>query len=284
MELSIFELLILFVAAVVAGAVDSVVGGGGLISVPILLLLGLPPLQALSTNKLQSVLGKVVALIRYARAGLFVSINFKQILLSYSIPCAVVAMFGAFCATRIETRILELLIPIALILASLSFALNAYRQRGHEKELLSLAKTKAKNDEKNDENYEPQSINNENTAKHKNLRILSNFIIYIIAYYDGLFGPGAGTFFLVTLTKLKGMGLRASIALSRLLNLSSNIGAIAVYAFAAGFVWQALPAMMLGQILGAGLGSFLALRISIFALWVVVCLITMTIAIVLLSR
>ena len=284
MELSVFELLILFVAAVVAGAVDSVVGGGGLVSVPVLLLLGLPPLQALSTNKLQSVLGKVVALIRYARAGLFVSINFKQFLLSYSIPCVVVAMLGAFCATRIETRILELLIPIALILASLSFAFNAYRQRGHEKELRALAKTKVKIDEKNDENSERQSINNEKTANRKNVVILSNLMIYIISYYDGLFGPGAGTFFLVTLTKLKGMGLRASIALSRLLNLSSNIGAIAIYAFAAGFAWQALPAMMLGQVLGAGLGSFFALRISILALWVVVCLITMTIAIVLLSR
>lgn len=272
MELSIFELFLLFVAAIVAGAVDSIVGGGGLISLPVLLLLGLPPLQALSTNKLQSGFGKVIALIRYARAGLFISINSKQILLSYGIPCLLASMLGAFFTTKIETRILELLIPIVLILASLSFALNAYRQRGYEKELNTIAKIKS------------GKINNKNTSKCKNSKIISNLVIYIISCYDGFFGPGAGTFFLVTLTKLKGMGLRASIALSRLLNLSSNIGAIVIFSFAVGFAWRALPVMILGQILGATLGSLFALRISIFALWVVVCLITMTIAIVLLSR
>ncbi len=272
MELSALDLVLLFVAAIGAGAVDSIVGGGGLISVPVLLLLGLPPLQALSTNKLQSVLGKIVAVIRYARAGLFASINYKQILLSYGIPCILVSALGAFCATKIETRILELLIPIALIAASLSFAVNAYRQRGYEKASKTVAASKREN------------INSKNIDKRRSIKILSNFVIYITSFYDGLFGPGAGTFFLVTLTNLKGMGLRASIALSRVLNFSSNIGAIAVFAFAAGFAWRALPAMMLGQVLGAWLGSFLALRISILALWIVVCLITMTIAITLLLR
>ncbi len=263
MDLFTLELGLLFLAAICAGAIDAVAGGGGLIGLPALLLYGVNPIQALATNKLQSTVGKVVATIRYARAGLYSSITLREMLVKYAIPCAIGGMLGAFCATKIDTRILELAIPIVLILTAISFALNAYRQK--------------------------ININKKSESKYKNksskkINIFSNFLFYIIAYYDGLFGPGAGTFYLVVLTDIKNVGLRVSIALVRILNMSSNIGAILIFALAAGFAWRAWIVMALGQIVGAGFGSLIALRVSIFALWLLVCGATLAIAIVLLLQ
>ena len=108
----VMEELLLFTAGVMAGTIDAAVGGGGLIGIPALLLYGVVPLEALSTNKLQSIVGKVVATWRYARAGLFKSISLRSVMRDYVVPCLVWGSVGAMCATLLDSAFLELWIPV----------------------------------------------------------------------------------------------------------------------------------------------------------------------------
>ena len=251
------EEFLLFVAGVVAGLIDSVVGGGGLIGIPALLLYGVVPLEALSTNKLQSVVGKVVATVRYARAGLFAKMSLRGITLRYIIPCVVWGSCGALCATLLDSAFLELWIPIILVVACGYFLWRAWRERGGGKE---------------------------KEGKVIGGRLLRHAMIHGVSFYDGIFGPGAGTFFLWILTGLQGMGLHVAVALTRVLNMSSNVGAIVIFSFTVGFAWRAWFLMVLGQILGAWMGSLLVLRVSAWGLWVGVSALTGGMAMVLLMR
>ena len=255
---------LLFIAGLVAGAIDAVVGGGGLIGIPALLLYGVVPLQALSTNKLQSIVGKVVATTRYFRAGLFEGVSFRVVMLRYVVPCLVWGSVGAVCATLLDSAFLELLIPIILLAACGYFLWRAWEERGQ-----NLKNKNKKIDDK--------SIN-------KKGKCWEYIVMRGVSFYDGIFGPGAGTFFLWVLTGMGGMGLRGAVALTRVLNMSSNLGALAIFSFTVGFAWRAWFVMVAGQILGAMLGSFLVLRISIFGLWVGVSVLTGGMAAVLLMR
>ena len=252
------EEFLLFVAGVVAGTIDAVVGGGGLIGIPALLLYGVVPLQALSTNKLQSIVGKVVATVRYIRAGLFEDISLRVVLVSYVLPCLVWGSVGALCATLLDSAVLELWIPVILLASCGYFLWRAWAERFGGK------KTEDKNVVEG--------------------RFLGYIMMRAVSFYDGIFGPGAGTFFLWVLTGIRGMGLRGAVALTRVLNMSSNFGALVIFSFTVGFAWRAWFVMVLGQILGALLGSFVVLRISIFWLWAGVSVLTGGMAAVLLMR
>ena len=252
------EELLLFVAGVVAGTIDAVVGGGGLIGIPALLLYGVVPLQALSTNKLQSIVGKVVATTRYVRAGLFEEISLRDVMVRYVLPCLVWGSVGALCATLLDSSVLELWIPVILLAACGYFLWRAWEER----------------------------FGNKKNMRKKSME--GKFWGYVmmrgVSFYDGIFGPGAGTFFLWVLTGIRGMRLRGAVALTRVLNMSSNLGALVIFSFAVGFAWRAWFVMVLGQILGALLGSFVVLRISVFWLWVGVSGLTGIMAAALLMR
>ena len=241
------EELLLFVAGVVAGTIDAMVGGGGLIGIPALLLYGVVPLQALSTNKLQSIVGKVVATTRYVRAGLFKELSLRVVMLSYVLPCLVWGSVGAICATLLDSAVLELWIPVILLAACGYFLWRAFLSRSGG-ERIREKKTEGKNIVKG--------------------RFWGYVVMRGVSFYDGIFGPGAGTFFLWVLTGIRRMELREAVALTRVLNMSSNLGALVIFSFAVGFAWRAWFVMVAGQILGALLGSFVVLRISVFWLWV----------------
>ncbi len=259
----VMEELLLFTAGVMAGTIDAAVGGGGLIGIPALLLYGVVPLEALSTNKLQSIVGKVVATWRYARAGLFKSISLRSVMRDYVVPCLVWGSVGAMCATLLDSAFLELWIPVILLAACGYFLWRAFSSSGGRERACNKK------------------------AEGKNI-VRNRFWGYIamrgVSFYDGIFGPGAGTFFLWVLTGIRGMGLRSAVALTRVLNMSSNLGALVIFSFTVGFAWRAWFVMVLGQILGALLGSFVVLRVSVFGLWVGVSVLTGAMAVVLLMR
>ena len=257
------EEFLLFVAGIVAGAIDAVVGGGGLIGIPALLLYGVVPLESLSTNKLQSIVGKVVAITRYFRAGLFGEFSLREMAMRYVLPCLIWGSVGALCATLLDSAVLELWIPVILLVACGYFLWRAWGERKRCEE-----------------------IENKKLAGGKSIesRFWGYMMLRGISFYDGIFGPGAGTFFLWILTGVRGMGLRGAVALTRVLNMSSNFGALVIFSFAVGFAWRAWFVIVSGQILGALLGSFVVLRISVFWLWVGVSGVTGIMAAVLLMR
>src|SRR5688572_64920 len=142
--------------AVLTGFIDAIAGGGGLIMMPALLFGGLSPLQALGTNKLQSMFGTGMALRNYARSGL---VEWRPNRLSVLLVFAG-AVAGAFVVQRIETRLLNLIIPVLLVAAAIYI-------------LLSPRMT-------------------DEAAHHRVTSAGYAPLGGAIGFYDGFFGPGTG--------------------------------------------------------------------------------------------
>ncbi|QTN31913.1 TSUP family transporter [Akkermansiaceae bacterium] len=217
--------LLLFLAGFCGGFIDSIAGGGGLITVPALLAAGLPPQIALGTNKLQSSFGTSMAALRYARAGLMDTPGLKH--------AACLAFFasmgGALAVTMLDKELLRLAVPWMLAAVAVYTALNRRFgiHPGHAK-------------------LPP---------------ILFAFVFGIsLGFYDGFFGPGTGSFWMVALVALLGLDLRAATGYTKATNLASNLGALAFFLAAGSIHLGAGGVMIAGQLLGARLGSGLVLK------------------------
>jgi uncharacterized membrane protein YfcA len=216
--------LALTIVAAVAGFVDAIAGGGGLIVIPALLFAGVPPLYALGTNKLQSVFGTTVALRNYWRSGL---VEWRPNRLTVVLVFAG-AVAGALVVQLIRTKLLDLIVPLLLIAAALYILLS------------------------------PRMTDED--AHH---RVSSNGYAPIgaaIGFYDGFFGPGAGTFYTTTLVALRGYGLTKATALTKLVNLTSASASLLLFALGGHLAWVLGLCMAAGAMAGGWIGSHSALR------------------------
>ncbi len=217
--------LTLFVVATVAGCIDAIAGGGGLLTIPALLWVGLPPLQALATNKLQASFGSFTATWNYTRQGLIKPSEHRlAITLTF-----IGAVSGAWMVQQIDSSFLAKLIPILMI----SFAL-----------------------------YFMFSPKLDDQERHQ--RISKNLFAAIagfgIGFYDGFFGPGTGTFFVIAFVTLLGYSLPRATGGTKLLNFTSNIASLILFAFSGHVLWLLGLGMGFGQIIGNYLGSKLAIK------------------------
>lgn len=210
--------------AVLTGFIDAIAGGGGLIMMPALLFSGVPPLHALGTNKLQSMFGTGMALRNYARSGL---VEWRRNRLSVAVVF-VGAVGGAMLVQAIETRLLNLIIPMLLVAAAIYI-------------LLSPRMT----DEDAQQRVSPKGYAPVGGA---------------IGFYDGFFGPGTGTFFTTSLVALRGYGLTKATALTKLFNFTSNVASVLLFAIGGHMLWLLGLCMAAGAMLGGWLGSHIALR------------------------
>ena len=214
----------LTLVAAIAGFVDSMAGGGGLIVIPALLFAGVSPLYALGTNKLQSVFGTAIALRNYWRSGLVEwRPNRLTVLLAFA-----GAVAGALIVQSINTRLLQLIVPLLLVASALYVLLS------------------------------PRMTDED--AHH---RVTSNGYAPIgaaIGFYDGFFGPGAGTFYTTTLVALRGYGLTKATALAKLVNVASAIASLVLFALGGHLAWLLGLCMAAGAMAGGWLGSHSALR------------------------
>jgi uncharacterized protein len=201
-EVSLQLALILILAAFVAGFVDSIAGGGGLITVPVLLLAGATPLQALATNKVQGSFGAATAAFTYARAG--------HVDLRRQLPAAGLAfgagVLGALLARSIPTDTLRMALPVILIGIALFFALK------------------------------PGLTDADRVARMSPLMFTAT-IVPLIGAYDGLIGPGAGAFYMIGFVLLAGHGVLKATAHTKLLNFASNIGGLLAFALTGAPWW-----------------------------------------------
>lgn len=224
-DLATHLILFLFIAAVLAGFIDSIAGGGGLITVPCLLLAGLPPLEALATNKLQGPFGAASATIAYARKG--------HVKLSTQLPMAFIAFTaggaGALIASHVPGKFLGAAIPFLLVGIALFFA------------------------------FKP-NLSDEDSTRRISPSIFAITAVPLVALYDGIFGPGAGSFYMLGFVLLAGFGMLKATAHTKLLNLGSNLGSLAVFAVNGAILWKVGLIMGVGQLIGAQLGSRLAMR------------------------
>lgn len=224
-DLLLQTMFILFLAAVFAGFVDSIAGGGGLITIPAMLIAGIPPLETLGTNKLQSQFGAASATISYARRG---HVNLKE-----QLPMALLATLGgaigAGLATIVPGDVLKILMPFLLVAVALYFA------------------------------FKP-NLSDQDSYRRVTVFVFGVTIVPLIGLYDGVFGPGTGSFFMLSFVSLAGFGMLKATAHTKLLNLGSNFGAFVVFIFSGAILWKLGLIMGLGQFIGAQIGSRMAMK------------------------
>lgn len=219
--------LILICAAFLAGLIDSIAGGGGLITVPALLLAGASPVQALATNKLQGTFGAATATLAYARAG--------EVRLSEQLWMAGLSGLGgaggAMVAHLVPVEVLRVIMPVILIGIAGYFALKP-------------------------------GLSDDARAERVRPLIFGLTAVPLLGAYDGFFGPGTGSFFMMAFVMLAGFGVLKATAHTKLLNFASNLGSLMVFATTGATWWAMGLAMGLAQVAGASIGARLAVRVG----------------------
>ena len=225
MTFSTSTLALLCAASFVAGLVDAIAGGGGLITVPILLSVGLPPQLALGTNKGQSVFGSFAALIRYLRAGL---VERRRAPLTF-VAGFVGSLVGACCLLIVKP---DLLRPIVLVLLVFAGAVVTFR-RPPPATALRVRAARA--------------------------LPLAGAIALVLGAYDGFFGPGVGTFLILSFLWLGGT-LPQATADAKAVNFASNLAAVALFAYRGVVLWSVALPMAAAQLVGGFTGAHLAVK------------------------
>ncbi len=218
-------LVLLSLSALAAGFVDAVSGGGGVITMPALLLVGLTPTMALGTNKAQAILGSSTSLWAYARAG---KVERKRATLSF--PLAFVgSLAGAQAVRWVEPARLQWIIvvllgfAVALMLAGSRLTQNATPKRGGVPHTIAL-------------------------------------IAIAAGFYDGFFGPGTGTLLIVAYVALLGDSAIEASANAKVANFASNLAAVLSFGWAGAIQLPAAVAMGIAQLAGSFLGARAAMK------------------------
>lgn len=222
--LPLSQAALLILVALVAGFVDAIAGGGGLITVPAMLIAGLPPVSAIATNKLQGTFGVASASLAFWRAGLLET----RLMLPFGAAGFSGGVIGACLVHLAPVGLLRVLIPLLLAGVALYMLLS------------------------------PKLGDQDAKARLSPLLYASSFGV-MIGVYDGAFGPGAGTFYLITLILFCGFGMIRASAQTKWLNFSSNLGALLFFLQAG----QVLIALGLAMGLAAALGAHLGARTTL---------------------
>lgn len=225
MELAPHLYPLLFVVGLAAGLVDAVAGGGGVISLPVLLNLGLPVPLALGTNKLQASFGAVMAVFRYARHGL---LDKRACRVGVAATLAG-AVAGAATVRVVDARFLEAAIPWLL------GAIVAY----------TLARPK---------------LGDGDRAPRLGATIFFTVFGLGLGFYDGFFGPGTGSFWTIALIGLMGYNFLKATAYTKVMNATSNLASLTVFLAGGQVHFVAGLVMGAGQLVGARLGAGLAIK------------------------
>lgn len=197
MDITIWTYIIVIPLVFLGGLVDSIAGGGGLISLPAYYLAGFSPIYALGTNKFSAVFGTSVAAYKYAKTGNLV----WRVAAFSAIGCLLGAGGGTSLATLLDEKILKIIVLVALPCVAVFLALSKGLGRDGS-EMKDLSKTK--------------------TA------VVSLVIGLAIGFYDGLIGPGTGTFFILLFCGIFGMDMLRAGGCAKIANLASNLASVIV--------------------------------------------------------
>ncbi len=236
------EVLMLLVAVgFAAGLLDAIAGGGGLIALPALLATGMGPVDALGTNKLQGSFGTMAAAGHFFRHG---HIDTNEAALA--VICTFVgAVLGAIAVQHSNSDFLALLIPVLLIANALYFL------------------------------FSPR-IGDVEEHRRVSRGLFALLVGGGLGFYDGYFGPGTGSFFALAYVVLLGYSMTRATAYTKLLNMTSNLAALLLFAIGGHVVWMIGFWMGAAQVAGATVGAHLVIRRGaglVKPLIVVVCLV-----------
>jgi len=221
---SIEILTFLFFVGVVAGFLDTLVGGGGLLAVPALLLSGIPPIYVLGTNKFQGSMGTGIATFLLFKKKKLDWNSVKNLMFASFIGSIV----GGVIIQFVDTQFLSFVIPIVLVFIAIYFIVSP----------------------------KPKSTVG-NSKPNKKFEL---FAVPVVGFYDGMFGPGAGSFFAMTGVMLKKLEIIQATILAKPLNFASNIAGFIVF-FSFGHIAFLIGLlMMMGQMIGAFFGTHYLLK------------------------
>ena len=228
-HISLGSMAFMGTAALCAGFIDAIAGGGGLIQLPALLI-GLPQsatVQVLGTNKLSSILGTSAAAILYRRkVKPDLSFTFAM-----AIPAFVGSMCGALLASHLPTHALRPLVLVLLI------AVGIYTWRRPTLGHIELLR--------------------HTSARRNIIAVLAGLGI---GFYDGIFGPGTGTFLMVVLVALLGYAFLTASSIAKFVNVATNLGAILIFGIHGVILWHVGLVLGVANIAGGLLGARLAIR------------------------
>lgn len=231
----------LSVAVFLAGAVDALAGGGGLITLPAYLAVGLDPALVLGTNKLSACFGTVVSTLRYHRALRFPLREFM--------PSMLASLIGSWLGARLillldPSWLRPLLLAVLPVIAWLVWSRHDFGAA-------------------------------DETRRHTKAELARRgaAVSFPVGLYDGFFGPGTGTFFALGFTRWCGYDLLHATARAKILNLLSNVAALAAFAWAGRLSWRLGLAMAVLSIAGNGVGSHLGVKRGAAAIRPVVALV-----------
>lgn len=225
MELTFDLIATLFFVALFAGFIDAMAGGGGLLTIPALLLTGMNPVAVLATNKLQACAGSLSASLAMIKKGLIHPKMMK------------VALMMAFVGSAVGTVLVQLS-PPDFLQKALPFVIGAVG-------VYTL--------------FSPNLGKLETTPKMSQ-KLYERTVAPLIGLYDGYFGPGTGTFFSLSQVVLRGRDLVQATARAKLLNFATNIASLIFFILGGHVVWVVGLIMMAGQIIGAYLGSHMVVK------------------------
>ena len=224
-----FDFALLAVAAFVAGLVDAVVGGGGLIQIPAIFAV-FPkevPATLLGTNKLAAMCGTTVAAVKYARR--------VQVAWSAAAPAAIsafiMAFAGAWTVTRVPADFVRSLLPLILL------AVAVYT-------------------------FKKKDFGSTHAPLHSGMteRLLAMGIGAFIGFYDGFFGPGTGSFLLFLFVRFFGFDFLGASAAAKVVNVACNVSALIWFGYSGHLIWKLAALMAVCQVAGSLIGTRLALK------------------------
>ena len=211
-----------------AGFVDSIGGGGGLISLPAYMFAGLPMHQVIATNKLSAALGATVTTVRFAKNGL--------IRLKIALPSVVFAAAGSYLGAKLSLSMDEKLMERLLIVVlpvSAFFVLNRNLFRDRKPE---------------EADYGPRTC------------VIACISAFVVGIYDGLYGPGTGTFLIIAFTVFAHMDITHANGQAKAINLATNIASLTVFLRSGNVLVSLGLAAAVCNMLGNYLGSGLAMK------------------------
>jgi uncharacterized membrane protein YfcA len=227
-DVSTLHIILLCLAAMTAGIVDAIAGGGGLITLPAVLAAGLPPHVALGTNKGQAVFGSFAALVRFSRAGL-VDGRLARVTFPFGL---VGSLAGAGLVLLVKPEVLKPLVLVLLIAVAVFLTFRKSPRLGDRPE----------------------------PGPKPRAHAMGALVALGIGAYDGFFGPGTGTFLIVGFSTLLGHGLARASADAKVVNFASNLASVAIFAFKGVVLWKVALPMAAAQFTGAYIGAHLAVK------------------------
>lgn len=223
----LLSLIIICTLGFIAAAVDAIAGGGGLISLPALLLVGIPPHLALGTNKFAATAASISSAITFARSG-----KTSWPILKRQIPFTLIgASLGVLAVLRVSSSFLSVAVPLLILLVGIYTVIH--KEFGLANRFRGLT---------------PLNL------------VIACFFALAIGFYDGFFGPGTGSFLIFAFATFLGFDFLTASANAKVLNFMSNLASLILFAWNGKILYLYGIPMAIFMMFGSYAGSKLAIK------------------------